>query len=414
VNVIRKLIPIGLCAAASLSGQPAHRTQEETLITRIRAVAAQNLARLPDYTCLQTVERFEQSGPARPFDLVDRIRLEVALVGGKELFTWPGSGEFDDRGISEIVGRGAIGSGSFALQARNIFVHENAATFEWAGEVAEGGQRLIRYRYSVPKDRSRRVLRVGDDREVVAFHGSFDVDGATLDLARLEVRAAGIPATSAVQSMSEEIRYAVVRIGSSGFLLPQMSELVMIYASGEATRNVTRFTACRQYTGEARIRFDEPRELEAAAMLAVTPTRTVDLEVGALIQVRLESTVRFESAATGDIVPARLATELKRGRRVVAPKGAPADVRLTRLEKRRFLRGSGASARFVDGLIAGMQLTAIELPGTQIPVSAVIAEVRRLPWRVYLGRIDGPGEITFAVQGLELPRGMLMVWRVRE
>ena len=67
-------------------------------IARIRSQMARNLERLPNYTCTQTIERSIRPARTRRFQLIDTIRLEVALVNGRELFAWPGSGKFDDRG----------------------------------------------------------------------------------------------------------------------------------------------------------------------------------------------------------------------------------------------------------------------------------------------------------------------------
>ena len=91
-------------------------------IARIRAHMADNLQRLPNYTCTQTIERSTRPARSRRFQLVDTLRLEVALVNGRGLFAWPGSGKFDDRELGEIIGSGASGNGNFGLHARSIFL----------------------------------------------------------------------------------------------------------------------------------------------------------------------------------------------------------------------------------------------------------------------------------------------------
>ena len=58
---------------------------EILLLARIKAKAAENLQRLPNYTCTQTIERSHRNARARKFELLDTLRLEVALVEGKEL-----------------------------------------------------------------------------------------------------------------------------------------------------------------------------------------------------------------------------------------------------------------------------------------------------------------------------------------
>ena len=44
----------------------------------------------PNYTCTETIERTRQA-PASRAKVEDTLRLEGALVDGKEMFAWPGS-----------------------------------------------------------------------------------------------------------------------------------------------------------------------------------------------------------------------------------------------------------------------------------------------------------------------------------
>src|SRR5947209_8998393 len=91
------------------------------LLAKIKIKMAENLDRLPNYTCQQTIERSRRRAPARKFELLDTVRLEVALVEGKELFGRPGTNRIVESEISQLVG-GTIGNGDFGLLARSIFL----------------------------------------------------------------------------------------------------------------------------------------------------------------------------------------------------------------------------------------------------------------------------------------------------
>src|ERR1700736_5530437 len=163
------------------------------LLSRLKAKAAENLRRLPNYTCTQTIERARRAPKARRFETLDTLRLEVALVEGRELFSWPGAGKFEERGIGEIVGPGAaIGNGSFALHARSVFL-SRPPKFTPVGDTILNGQHTVRYDYRVPQMLSGFQIRVGDHQALVEYHGSFWVDAETLDLIRLEVHVDDIP-----------------------------------------------------------------------------------------------------------------------------------------------------------------------------------------------------------------------------
>ncbi len=59
-------------------------TPDVSLLSRIRTKVAENLKRLPNYTCTQTIIRSLRRTPAAKLQRLDTVRLEVAYVGGKE------------------------------------------------------------------------------------------------------------------------------------------------------------------------------------------------------------------------------------------------------------------------------------------------------------------------------------------
>ena len=87
------------------------------LLAKIKVKMAENLDRLPNYTCEQTIERSRRRAPARKFELLDTVRLEVALVENRELYGWPGANRITESDLSNLVG-GTIGNGDFGLLAR--------------------------------------------------------------------------------------------------------------------------------------------------------------------------------------------------------------------------------------------------------------------------------------------------------
>ena len=72
--------------AAILCGAQTPPSAETLLLSRIREKIASNLASLPSYTCLETTERAERADHAPSFIVSDILQLEVAEIGGKELF----------------------------------------------------------------------------------------------------------------------------------------------------------------------------------------------------------------------------------------------------------------------------------------------------------------------------------------
>src|SRR5579862_5694193 len=89
----------------------------------------------------------------------DTLRLEVALVEGKEMFAWPGSKEFEERRLGDLVPTGMFGNGNFAIYARILFL-DNIATFEDRGETLWNGRPARRYDFRVSRFNGGQRLRV--------------------------------------------------------------------------------------------------------------------------------------------------------------------------------------------------------------------------------------------------------------
>ena len=393
---------------------------ELLLLARIKAKAAGNLRRLPNYTCTQTIERSHRNARSRKFELLDTIRLEVALVEGKELFSWPGAGKFEEKGIGEIVGAGgAIGNGSFALHAKSVFL-SRSPTFTYFGETTLNGRRSIRYDYRIPQMLSGYQIRIGPNQAIVEYHGSFWVDADTLDLIRLEVHADKLPPNLNLAEAGDTMEYQRARIGAADFLLPQSSELVMVDLLGNVARNRTQFSACHQYAGESKLTFAE----ESPDLAAPAPTpqvKPIRLPPGLTVEVRLQTPIQSGRSATGDPVTALVGRDVKKGGEIVAPKGAVLTGRITRLEKRK-----GAD----DYYLVGLEFSTIEFDNRSGEVRASLqdsglAQNRRAGYGRGSARrqmvdddlpdADPKGGSVFVVRSsrVSLPRGHAMLWRTQ-
>src|SRR5258708_5517435 len=139
----------GLAAAQAPAGSAA--PQDERL-ERIRKLMANNLRRLPNYTCTMTVERWitdpvVRRGPPIPPRHSDTLRVEVAEVGGQELIGLPGS-KLGDQSLEEIAGHGLIAKGDFANLAFVVF-RTNDPKLHFVGEKKLNGKPALEYAYEI-------------------------------------------------------------------------------------------------------------------------------------------------------------------------------------------------------------------------------------------------------------------------
>ena len=316
-----------LCAAALGIAAQTPAPEDATLLQRIRAHMMETLASQPNYTCLESVERTRRNGASHNFELQDTLRVEVALVNGKEMFAWPGSKQFEDKDLRQFIPSGMFGTGDFALHAKIVF-GTNLPTFE-RGESPPEDRATVRFDFKVQRVRSGFRVRNGDVMLPVGYRGSFYADPLSLDVRRLEIVADDIPAALKLSQISDTMDYAPVPIGKGDFLLPAASDELMVDSAGQANRNRLEFTSCRQFTGQSVLSFDDPGPLEPAAKI---PEQELKLPPSLELTLRLAADIDLNKAGIGDSVRAVVDTDVKLKKQVVLPKGAIATGRISRME----------------------------------------------------------------------------------
>jgi len=305
-----------------------------------------------------------------------------------------------------MIQRGAIGNGAFGLLARSVF-EGRSATYDYRGEETLEGrsEKLVRWDYKVPRLLSGYSIRVGTRKAVVGYHGSFWADPKSLDLRRLEVIADDIPAELGLAAASERVDYARVPMGDGTSLMPSGSEMRMSDLSGAENRNQIRFTACRQYSGESVISFEDPPP-GSTLPPETRPVKEVELPGGLELGLLLSDAIELKNSAVGDPVEARLASDVKVNKRVLLPKGAVASGRMSVLRRK------------LDFTTVGMIFNEISAEGLHASVKLSLDRtlgVGRVPNRNGQPRplSASPGEGLIVVPSTQprLMRGTLMYWR---
>jgi hypothetical protein len=303
---------------------------ELSLLTRIKSKVAENLKQLPNYTCTQTIVRSLRRKPTAKLRRLDTVRLEIAYVGGQELYGWPGSGRVDESRITKLVG-GTIANGDFALLPNSIFLGDSAR-FRLHGESTLDGKPAIRYDYTVPRGVSGYQIQTRSATAIVGYHGSFWVDPATLDLKRLEVFADDIPRPLKLASAVDRMEYDRLAIGGSTFLLPRGSELDITDAAGTESQNRMRLQACHEFVGESALSFQD-FPAESFVVPSQPASVRVDLPEEFSVEVDLDTPIDSASSAVGDMVEATLKQNVGTQGEAFIPKGSKLSGHIARLEK---------------------------------------------------------------------------------
>lgn len=383
---------------------------EVLLLARIRHHATADLTNLPNFTCLETIERSTRNSPVKPFDVKDIVRVEVAYVGERELYAWPGASNFESRPLADMVGTGMTSMGEYSSHVRSVFL--GYAVIHYADEEEMGGHRAARYDYEISPAFSGYTVNVNGRSGIVGVRGAFWADTTTFDLLRLTVEGTDIPDQLGVRAMLTDVDYGRLHIASGDFLLPQSSHVWMGFDSGIENRNRIEFTHCRQYATESVLSFEEPPagglKHDAGEQPGALERQVSEftLPAGLIVSLRLEAPINTSTAKVGDAVSATLSSDLKQNGRLLAPKGAVVSGRLRLLRKQQggsYLVGleftdlafENKHSRFLAKLVSLDSRFPRSMPGTELPPEL-------------------PGVGTFFIPSgvAQLPKGMPMEWKM--
>ena len=303
----------------------------ESLLARIRASVAENLSRLPNYTCTEIFQLSQKPPHTTKPSIVETIRVEVAYVEGRELFGWPGAAKIDEPDIGKMVS-GSVGNGYFGLFSKTIFTTPSA-TFRNVDTEKLDGNQAIRYDYLVPQSSQAYRFTTELGQAAVGFHGSFWVDAATLDLMRITVTADNPPLVLGISSTSSVLDFAREKIGNSTFVLPRGAELVVVETEGGEGRQRLSLQGCHQFIGESTLKFDEPSPGPAEVSAKPAPA-VVALPEDFTVDFVLDTPIDSTTAAGGEPVQAILRDSVPLNGRSVVPKGARLSGRIAHLAMR--------------------------------------------------------------------------------
>jgi hypothetical protein len=399
-----RTIPVALTVLCLRAQTPL--SPDLDVLTKIRTRMIFNLQHQPNYTCVETIERSTRTKLTNKLKIVDTLRLEVALVDGKELFAWPGSKKFEDSDLTQMITTGAIGNGNFGTLAQALF-ETRSATFHYKGIEKFQGKNSIRFDYNVPQMLSGYRIRVSTASAIVGFHGSFYADAATFDMQRIDVQADDLPPALLLSSTTDKIDYAVARVGEGDFLLPAQSELSMVGFNGAEEFNHVKFSSCRQFSGESVVTFGDAPETKPDA--APVPTRVFDLPEGLDVELSLVKEIDLYNAAIGDPIYAHVdkdVKDVKQKNEILIPKGATATGRIVRLEKNETYSIIGIEFPEIEapGLLAHMK------GGLHGTVGVAPLSARRQV-RTRSPTLPGEGLIPVNATQRHLAKGCIMFWR---
>jgi hypothetical protein len=347
----------------------------DTVLLGVRDRLLPELERLPRYTCVQTITRryyFPEAQVLRPScaDRIaayenrkqepaarswDRLRLEVAIADGQNVFSWVGAPRFEENTLEKLAGGGPLGSGDFGPFLHSIM---RVATVSFQRQQVVDGKQLLLYSYQVPLTRSKYEIKTDQGWVRTGYAGTFMLDPQASDIVSVSVRTEALPDNKTVCQATSEVNYGRIPIHDRAILIPRETRLHMIDPTGRETLSTTSYSNCREYASKSRLFLDAPQEgpvNTAAPSLASAAPLPADLRFFA----RIVTPVDSATAAAGDPLEAVLRKPIRNGNTTLAPAGARLHARLTRVEQ----RVGGNTVIF-------FRFESIELNGATVPLRA--------------------------------------------
>ena len=328
------LFAAALALAAPVSAQEDLFPPGVLLLSRVQRHVKEELARLPNISCIETVQR-EIQQPGRQMRPLDMVRLEVLTDGVHELYAAPGERKFSDGHPVRYVGSGMIGDGYFGLYLKEALA-SGAASYEYKGEEDIGGRRLAHYDFRVPVRASGHHIALPDGAGTVGLRGSFWAEPQHYDVIRLETRGEDFPPTLPLTESVTVINYAPTAVGeNTAVLLPVSGDYRMTRFSGEISHNHMEFTHCRLFGAQSTINFgapDAPGEETPRFGASSNDDTLRPLPPGLQLAIRLSSRISAENAV-GVQIEGTVAGNVPAKGPVVIAGGSRVRGRIRRLER---------------------------------------------------------------------------------
>jgi hypothetical protein len=292
--------PIFLALSFPICAQTS-RDPEEALV-QARDKILERTERLPNYTCVQTVDRtyLKVDKPQFPVpscddlnakrnkkaytlkvEATDRLRLDVKVSGGTEIGSWAGASHFEDGNVLKLI-KGPFGTGPFGTFLTDIFTGPSVR-FDF--------QAKSRWMVSNCIAIDLRLLEMP-----ATIWSTREANGSTR----------GPEETTACESTTT-VDYASMRIGSGEFLLPQRNSLHFLMRDMGESDVAIAYSGCHQFHGEANLITDP----SAIAKESEAPHAAISIPEGLLVPLKLSHPIDTDTAAAGDVVLATVSGDVR-------------------------------------------------------------------------------------------------------
>ena len=253
-------VPVSTGRAAAPVAEPIQAyvpIEEDPIIVKARAAAAEYAGGLPNFFCRQLTTRYDSDRPKDGWQAHDTISADLAYENGHENYSNIKVGSKTAKSMEEVGGTWS--TGEFASMLDEVFDPDSATTFRKTGQDTINGRSATTFKFEITRERSGWRISDGGQLYYPAMRGTIWIDKETSRVLRLEKETRNMPLLFPLVKVEVAVDYDFVRLSTpQPFLLPIASEVLSCeQGSTRCVRNKIEFRNYRKFGAESGITFDE-------------------------------------------------------------------------------------------------------------------------------------------------------------
>jgi hypothetical protein len=377
---VRLALGLVVIAISAAQTEDSSSAESAVFLQQIKQRVSADLGSVPNYVCVDSIERSVWIPEESRFRRLDRLHLEIAHIEGIDRFSWLGNSAFQSKAPTSMVGYGVSFRGDFADNRALVF-NNDQTRISYVGRVTIEGRPALHYEF----DAHRRALAVRSAYQsgFAAARGAFWIDPETLDVLQLELAAYDIPTSLSIRSIVDRTMYWPVRVGGRRVLLARRSEFLLTEPDGTLRRNLSAFSNCREYNSESTVTFGPSPKAQSSP--AMEDTR---VQPGLQLELVLDTPLDANNAAVGDPIRAHIlqtAGNLRRGANVYGRVNRIINysdqIPKPRSEQRPRPSSHPTWGQHTGEVLIGIEFTHVELRRSRVPFTARLIDVESQPGR---------------------------------